>query len=585
MDPRTERNEGSHETSEEARRKGYSKLYVRFILLTLVCAVIPLLVAGWAVYHNYSEFSHKRMADYFQRRAELNRRIVELFLKERTSDLELVSYSYSVDDLKHQAKLEYVFDLLDREGAYFTDLGVIDLRGKHMAYVGPYDLMANDYSVTFWFKELMKRGTGVYVSDMFMGYRKDPHFIMAVARQEAGEKWILRATIQNEFLSSLLENIKIGDTGEVYLVNRHGFFQTKPRFSGILMEHSPLPMEQFTGDSGILVWEPDRWNGDVRPPKQLIAYAWLKEPHWVLVVKQDYAEAFLEVNNANRGALILLHVSLVVILFISSVTVAYMIRIIKRRDETADSLNRQLMHTSRMASLGELAAGVAHEINNPLAIILTENQVIRDLTEETAPLDGEFKEQLFESLSQIDAMVQRCNYITHNLLRFSRRIQAAVQLVDVNASLKEVMDLLERRAIASGVKFAADFQEDLPQVLATPAELQQVLINLIGNAIAAHDGKPSGSVRVSSRFDKKNERIEIVVSDTGTGIAAENLDRVFDPFFTTKPVGKGTGLGLSISYSIIKQLGGDIRVRSELGNGSEFTVFLPLTSPKDSTSL
>ena len=207
------------------------------------------------------------------------------------------------------------------------------------------------------------------------------------------------------------------------------------------------------------------------------------------------------------------------------------------------------------------------------------------MTEETSLPDGEFKEQLFESLSQIDAMVQRCNYITHNLLRFSRRIQAAVQLVDVNASLKEVMDLLERRAIASGVKFSADFQEDLPQVLATPAELQQVFVNLIGNAIAAHDGKPYGAVRVSSRFDKKNERIEIVVSDTGMGIAAENLDRVFDPFFTTKPVGKGTGLGLSISYSIIKQLGGDIRVRSELGNGSEFTVFLPLTSPKDSTSL
>jgi two-component system, NtrC family, sensor kinase len=567
--------------AKQAGTQSYLKLYLRFILLTLVCAVIPLLVAGLAVYYNYSEFSHKRMTEYFQRRGELNRRIIELFLKERTSDLSLVSYSYSVEDLKDQRKLQYVFDLLDREGAYFTDLGVIDAQGKHMAYVGPYDLMANDYSVTFWFKEVMKRRTSVFVSDMFMGYRKNPHFIMAVLRQEGEEKWILRATIQNEFLSSLLTNIKIGDTGEVYLVNREGFIQTNPRFGGNLMEDSLLPMERFTGDSGTLVWEPDRGNGDSHPPKKLIAYAWLKEPQWMLVVKQDYAEAFKEVDDVNRAALILLYVSLVMIVLISGVIAEYMIRIIKKRDETADSLNRQLMHTSRMASLGQLAAGVAHEINNPLAIILTENQVVRDLTEEASTVDTEFKNQLFESLSQIDAMVQRCNVITQNLLQSSRRAQAAARLVDLNVSLREVMDLMERQAIASGVELSADFQEDLPPILATPAELQQVFVNLIGNAIAAHDGKPYGSVRIVSRLDKNNKGIEIVVIDTGTGIASENLDRVFDPFFTTKPVGKGTGLGLSISYSIIRQLGGDIQARSESGNGSEFTVFLPFTSPNN----
>jgi two-component system, NtrC family, sensor kinase len=553
-------------------------LYLKFILLTLLCAVVPLFVLGWAAYEHYSEFSYDQMADYFQRRAESNKRIVELFLKERTAEIGLVGYSHSLEDLKNPDRLEYVFRLMDQEGSYFTDLGVIDDRGKHVAYVGPYDLMANDYSVTFWFKELMKRGPQVYVSDMFMGYRKSPHFIMAILRTEGEWKWILRATIQNGFLSSLLENIRIGGTGEVFLVNQEGVFQTNPRMGGKLMENSLLPMDRFTGESGVVVWEPERGKGHDLPSKQFIAYAWLKEPGWLLVVKQDYAEAFQEVNEVNRVALILFVLSLLVMLIVSGVIAGFMIGIIKKRDAEADSLNAQLIQTSKMASVGELAAGVAHEINNPLAVILSANQVIRDLVQLTASLDQLFRERLLKLLSQIDGMVQRCNHITHNLLRFARHSQAPTQLLDLNELLREVIDLTEKRAKARGVEFSSDFQTDLPQVLASPAELQQVIVNLVSNAIAAHDGKPEGSIRITTRMNRKNDSVEIVVDDTGTGIAADHLARIFDPFFTTKPVGKGTGLGLSISYSIMKQLGGDIQVHSEEGKGSAFTLRFPVTS-------
>jgi two-component system, NtrC family, sensor kinase len=578
MEPQSESIERPAEASGPAGGRNYSRLYLRFILLTLICAIVPLSLLGWAAFDHYSDFSYDQMADYFQRRAEANRRIVELFLKERTAEISLVGYGHSLEDLKDPDKLEYIFRLMDQEGSYFTDLGVIDDRGKHMAYVGPYDLMANDYSVTFWFKELMKRGPEVYVSDMFMGYRKTPHFIMAILRREGDLKWILRATIQNEFLSSLLENIKIGDTGEVFLLNYLGVFQTNPRTGGKLMTNSDLPIERFTEESGILAWQPEGGGGQNLPPKQFIAYAWLKEPHWMLVVKQDYAEAFMEVNKSNQSAFLLFNLSLLVMLIVSGAIAGYMIRIIQKRDKEADSLNEQLIHTSKMASVGELAAGVAHEINNPLAIILTANQVIRDLTQLTATIDQVFKERLLQLLSQIDSMVQRCNHITHNLLRFARRTKAPTQLVDLNESLKEVMDLTEKRAKTNGVEFSVAFRPDLPKVLASPAELQQVFVNLINNAIAAHDGKANGSIRINTRLAEKPERIEIEVADSGAGIAADQIGRVFDPFFTTKPVGKGTGLGLSISYSIMKQLGGDIKVQSDVGKGSTFTLLFPLTS-------
>ncbi len=563
----------------ELHQKSYSSLYRRFILLTLICSVVPLLLVGWVIYSNYSSFAHARMEEFLYRRVEYNRKLIELFLKERTNDLQLMASTHSVDYLGDRSNLQRVIEKLNQEDPYFIDLGLINEQGRHVAYVGLFDLMDKDYSQTFWFKELMARG-GFYVSDMFMGYRKTPHFIIGILWSDGSRKWILRATIENEFLDSLIGNVKLGETGEVFLVNRDGVYQTSPRFGGRIMDQSSLPMASFEGEGGVRILEAGESRTYKRQPSQVVGYAWLKEPQWVLVVKQDYAEAFRDVNHANTLALVFLHVSILAILIVSFLTTKHMIAVVRKRDEEANFLNRQLMQASKLASLGELAAGVAHEINNPLAIILTESQLVRDVAGDFPNLDPEFKAELIGSLSQIDDQVQRCNQITHNLLRFSRRSQAVPGLVDVNACLEEVVALLERRGITSGVEFVIDLDKDLPQLMTHPSQLQQVFVNLIANAIDAHDGKPHGTIRVHTRTNEKERGAEILIADTGSGIPPEIIDKVFDPFFTTKPVGKGTGLGLSISYKIVKDLGGKITVRSEVDKGTAFKIFLPFGSPK-----
>ena len=222
---------------------------------------------------------------------------------------------------------------------------------------------------------------------------------------------------------------------------------------------------------------------------------------------------------------------------------------------------------------------MAHEINNPLAIILTEKQILLDLADHTAQLDEGFREQLLDSLAQVDVQVQRCKRITHNLLRFSRRTRSVIETVDLNSFIREVIELMEREARSSGIKFFSEMDKDLPPVLSDPSQLQQVFLNLITNAIDAHDGKSYGSIKIITMSAPPKNGVDIIVSDTGMGISPENLDKIFDPFFTTKPVGKGTGLGLSICYSIIKRLGGDIIVKSEPGKGSEFTLTLPFSLP------
>ena len=256
-----------------------------------------------------------------------------------------------------------------------------------------------------------------------------------------------------------------------------------------------------------------------------------------------------------------------------------MIKVIKKRDFEADQLNRQLMQAGKLASIGELSAGVAHEINNPLAIILTERQLLLDLADQTINLDEDFKDQLTSSLSQIDMQVHRCKHLTQNLLRFSRRTRSVIETVDINSLIEEVVELMEREAKSSGIKFITDLDETLPSLLSDPSQLQQVFLNLITNAIDAHDGKSYGTIRISTGSDDQNEGLEIVFADTGTGISPENLERIFDPFFTTKPVGKGTGLGLSICYSTLKRLGGNMAVKSETDKRTEFTIFLPYKPP------
>jgi two-component system NtrC family sensor kinase len=314
-------------------------------------------------------------------------------------------------------------------------------------------------------------------------------------------------------------------------------------------------------------------------PGKIVATTWLDEPQWMLVVMQDYSEAFSEANRANVAILVFLHLSAGTILIVTILITRYMIKLIRKRDTQADQLNRQLMQAGKLAAVGELSAGVAHEINNPLAIMLTERQILLDSAKQTHALDEHFRWHLNQSLYQMDRQVHRCKRITQNLLRFSRRTKPSIETVDLNAFILEVIELVEREAKTSGIRFLPDLEENLPSLLSDPSQLQQVFLNMITNAIDAHDGKPYGIIHISTQSDDQNRGVRVLISDTGSGISSEHIAKVFDPFFTTKPMGKGTGLGLSICYSSIKQLGGDINVKSEQGEGTEFTIFLPYRPP------
>jgi two-component system NtrC family sensor kinase len=242
-------------------------------------------------------------------------------------------------------------------------------------------------------------------------------------------------------------------------------------------------------------------------------------------------------------------------------------------DKEKEIMNEQIVETGKLASVGELAAGIAHEINNPVAIMVEEAGWIGDLLEEEEFQDSENLSEFKRALNQIRNQGRRCKEITHKLLSFARKTDSRIQDVQIDDLIEELVSLSAQKAKYSNVTINTDIQPDLPPLKVSLTELQQVILNLVNNALDAME-KKGGTLNISSQME--DNIIVIEVEDTGPGIPAANIARIFDPFFTTKPVGKGTGLGLSICYGIVKKMGGEIEVRSILGEGTTFKVNIPL---------
>jgi two-component system NtrC family sensor kinase len=226
----------------------------------------------------------------------------------------------------------------------------------------------------------------------------------------------------------------------------------------------------------------------------------------------------------------------------------------------------QLVHSEKLASLGQLAAGVAHELNNPLATVLLYSDI---LLRECPPDDPRRAD-----LEMIVGETKRCKGIVASLLDFARQNQVEAQPTDLNALIRSVVEVQQKREFYAGITVVTDLDPNLPRIEADHAQLQEVFVNLMSNGV---DAMPTGGTLTLRTRSGPGAMVTVEVADSGEGIPPEHLSKLFTPFFSTKPVGKGTGLGLAIVYGIIKMHRGQISVRSQVGQGTTFTIQLPVT--------
>jgi len=489
---------------------------------------------------------------------------------DKLADIRFLSRNLGYANLSNEAFLQATLASLQRNyRPVFVDLGVINGTGQQVAYAGPFKLTEAVYADTDWFQQAMNKE--YVISDVFLGLRRLPHFIIAVKNTINGEPWILRATIDFVAFNDLVENIRVGETGFAYILNRRGEFQTKPLIDFVPSEgcygHFFDCEKELNDDVAITERE------DEDGKKNIYVTALLKDKDWLLVYRQESADAFSDLRRAQFISVVIFFVGGVSIIMMASMLSIRQVGRIKEADRAKELMNEQVIETGKLASIGELAAGIAHEINNPVAIMVEEAGWIQDLLEEEDFARSENLDEFERALKQINTQGKRCKEITHKLLSFARKTDARLQEFSINDLIEEVVGLSEQRAKYAKVTITPQLDANLPAIQASPSEMQQVFLNLINNAVDAME-RQGGEIIVATRREK--DQLFIEVRDTGPGIPPANLDRIFDPFYTTKPVGKGTGLGLSICYGIIKKMGGDISVDSTIDEGTTFVIKIPV---------
>ena len=543
----------------------YNRLWIFSMILMCLVSLTPLIIMTFTNYYQYEEVYTVEFTHQVTLLISSTKQTLEFFIRERLSALIFLINDKSFEDLSDNKKLVNVLSHLKKSFDGFIDLGLIDSQGNHRSYVGPFELLGKNYKDQAWFQEVTLQG--IYVSDVFMGFRKFPHFVIAIKHEkENGDFYVLRATLSTDILNSKIHSLIYWPQSDAFLINSEGRLQTASRFYGSILEKYPLPVPPFAPDAVV------KKEYDAEGETNIFGYAYIeKSPFILIVIKQsaDFMANLIKVRNKLLG---FLGISIILIVLVILGSTAYVVRLLRKSELKQAKVLHDMEYTNKMASIGRLAAGVAHEINNPLAIINENAGLLKDFA--TLKPDFTYKDKIIGSVNTILNSVERCSTITHRLLGFAKRMDINEEVIDLESLLKEVTGFLEREASLRNIKINYNIAENLPSINSDRGQLQQVFINIFTNAYYAV--KEGGQIDISAG-QINDQLLEITIADNGVGISEENLEHIFEPFYTTK--GKyGTGLGLSITYGIVEKLGGTISVKSKLGEGTSFTVQLPIKS-------
>lgn len=546
----------------------YRRIWAMGIIILGTTALVPLIVVT-VIHHQLIETSvDSEFMLRTGRSASNARRAVTFFLEERLDALRFTVNENGYEGLTKSGRLAEILTNLRLGFGGLTDLSIITDTGNQVAYAGPFRLKGKNYSDQPWYIESRKHDT--YVSTIFKGYRDIPHIIIAVkSLQEDGRAFILRATLDTEKLMQALVSYRTGEHADIFLIDQGGILQTPSIFYGQVFQRLPHDVPSFSSRTQVIEVM-DRQFGPA-----LMGYAYIQTkttgtPFVLIVVKQK--EGMMGVWRKLRTDInAIVGVGFLIILVVITLTCTYIVNKLYAADKAKAETMVLMEQNNQLVSIGQLAAGVAHEINNPLALINQTAGYVKDLFVIKEQYSDD--DELLELIDIILDAVDRCGTITSQLLRFSRKFDVRIEKIDLRDIISDVLIFHHKEAEYRNIDITVDVADDVSFIETDRGKLQQIVMNLVNNAFHAMENGCHLSIRA---FTENADRVGIAVSDNGCGMSEECMAKIFEPFFTTKEKGKGTGLGLPITYGLVKKINGRISVDSKENQGTTFTVSLPV---------
>ncbi|WP_299977278.1 PAS domain-containing sensor histidine kinase [Desulfobacula sp.] len=545
----------------------YWHLWTMSIFILVVTALSPLCIVTLIHYQLIQKSVDSELNLRTERLTSNAKRSTTFFMKERLDALIFTVNEMGYEQLTENDMLAEILKNLKLGFGGFSDLSVFDEDGAQVAYAGPFNIKGKNYKCQPWFLQSLKKK--YFISEVFTGYRDVPHIIIAVKSIKPDKSFfILRATLDTERLMETLTSYKTGEHTDIFLVNHKGSLQTPSTNYGNIFTQTDLKIFNYSRTTEVSM-------ATYQEVPVILGHSFIStdmvDTPFILVVQKKKAGLMHVWLKLRRNFNWTVGISVVLIVLVITFASTFMTNRLYLIDKAKAETMLQMEQNQQLASIGQLAAGVAHEINNPLAVINQTAGYVKDLYsfKDEPRSDAE----IIENIDSILEAVDRCGTITQQLLGFVRQFDIKIKKINLQKLVSDVLSFHKKEAEYRGINVTVSIPDTIPDMETDSGKLQQILVNLINNAFQAVDEGCCLDI-IGSQIDTKT--IEIVIQDTGCGIPEDRLAKIHEPFFSTKQDQMGTGLGLSITYGLVKKLGGNISVQSTEGVGTCFTITLPV---------
>ena len=550
---------------KEGQQYIFRRKWIILILVTCVMTLFPMMISIFMFYDNNKT---ETVNELLLETVVLSQGVavdVEIFFDKYLASLRVISSQYTADYFKNKNKnyLNAILKNIQKANIYFSGLNVID----------------EDGYITFCFDSGSDL-RGYKQVDLTGIDKKQDYFIRQIITEKGklnlvvglkfnrsnGTKFFLAGIIDRHIVEQFLAKLKFKDIVDIYVMDKNDKLLTSSVYFGKSGTKIRFPVSEELPLSEVIS------NPDVNQKGGVFLFSGVSD-----IDNTDMKLGIVMTNRSYRAfmsrvvshIMIMGFLSIVFVFTVIVLLVTWVVHILYKADQVRHIYLLKAARDSKMASIGQLAAGVAHEINNPLAIINEKAGLLQDRF--TFLKEYESDERLLLTIDSIIAAVERAGTITHRLLGFARETDNSIQNVNMADTIEEVLSFIHKEAEYKSININVDIPKPSPQITTDHGKLQQILINLVSNSIAAMDEK--GRLTITIKNMKKS--IEIDVQDDGCGILKEHQKKIFEPFFTTKSKIGGTGLGLSLTYGLIRDLHGTLVLESSPDVGTTFTITLP----------